>query len=104
MRLGIRLGARGCQRVKEPLRKVPGICPKSAAVVRRTRFLTLLCNALYKRGSGSRVLPADHVTFSLGKKDSMMFKVEDFQSYGKEQFEGMQAIATAYGDYSKKSY
>jgi hypothetical protein len=34
----------------------------------------------------------------------MMFKVEDFQSYGKEQFEGMQAIATAYGDYSKKSY
>jgi hypothetical protein len=34
----------------------------------------------------------------------MMFKVEDFQNYGKEQFEGMQAIATAYGDYSKKSY
>ena len=33
-----------------------------------------------------------------------MFKVEDFQNYGKEQFEGMQAIATAYGDYSKKSY
>jgi phasin family protein len=34
----------------------------------------------------------------------MMFKVEDFQNYGKEQFEGIQAIATAYGDYSKKSY
>ena len=33
-----------------------------------------------------------------------MFKVEDFQGYGKEHFEGMQAIATAYGDYSKKSY
>jgi len=33
-----------------------------------------------------------------------MVKVEDIQSYGKEQFEGMQAIATAYGDYSKKSY
>jgi hypothetical protein len=34
----------------------------------------------------------------------MMFKVEDFQSYGKEQFEGVQAIASAYSDYAKKSY
>lgn len=33
-----------------------------------------------------------------------MFKVEDIQSYSKEQFEGIQAIATAYGDYTKKSY
>jgi phasin family protein len=43
-----------------------------------------------------------------------MFKVEDFQNYGKEHFEtvvnsattmqnGLQAIATAYGDYTKKS-
>ena len=45
----------------------------------------------------------------------MMFKVEDFQNYGKEHYEnavaaatslqsGLQAIATAYGDYTKKSY
>ncbi len=44
-----------------------------------------------------------------------MFKVEDFQNYGKEQYEhvmnsastvqnGLQAIATAYGDYTKKSF
>ena len=44
-----------------------------------------------------------------------MFKVEDFQNYGKEQFEtavatatgvqnGLSAIASAYGDYTKKSY
>jgi hypothetical protein len=44
-----------------------------------------------------------------------MFKVEDFQNYGKEQFEsvvasansvqnGLGAIASAYGDYTKKSY
>ena len=44
-----------------------------------------------------------------------MFKVEDFQNYGKEQFEqcvasatsvqhGLQAIASAYGDYTKKSF
>jgi hypothetical protein len=44
-----------------------------------------------------------------------MFKVEDIQNYGKEQYEtavaaatslqnGLQAIATAYGDYTKKSY
>ena len=45
----------------------------------------------------------------------MMFKVEDFQNYGKEQYEnavasattvqsGLSAIASAYGDYTKKSY
>ncbi len=37
-----------------------------------------------------------------------MFKVEDFQNYGKEHFEGFQnglhAIASAYGDYTKKSF
>ncbi len=51
---------------------------------------------------------------SLGK-DSMMVKVEDIQNYGKEHLEtvaasasnlqsGVQAIATAYGDYAKKSF
>jgi phasin family protein len=44
-----------------------------------------------------------------------MIKVEDFQQYGKEHLEsvvasattvqnGLQAIVTAYGDYTKKSY
>jgi phasin family protein len=41
---------------------------------------------------------------SVWEKDSMMFKIEDIQNYSKAQFEGIQAIATAYGDYSKKSY
>lgn len=44
-----------------------------------------------------------------------MFKVEDFQNYGKDQFDGvvasatslqngLSAIASAYGDYTKKSF
>ena len=44
----------------------------------------------------------------------MMFKIEDIQNYGKEQFDtaiasatdvqnGLNAIASAYGDYTKKS-
>jgi hypothetical protein len=44
-----------------------------------------------------------------------MFKVEDIQGYGKEQYEtavahattlqnGLSAIASAYGDYTKKSF
>lgn len=44
-----------------------------------------------------------------------MFKVEDFQNYGKEQLEslmasttnaqnGLTAIASAYGDYARKAY
>jgi hypothetical protein len=54
------------------------------------------------------------ILMQLGKGSSM-FKVEDFQQQGKEQFEaavasaktfsnGLQAIAAAYGDYSKKSF
>jgi hypothetical protein len=48
-------------------------------------------------------------------KDSIMIKVEDIQQYGKEHMEtvvasatnvqnGLQAIASAYGDYTKKSF
>ena len=44
-----------------------------------------------------------------------MFKVDDFQNYGKEQYEtamahatsmqnGLSALVSAYGDYAKKSY
>ena len=64
--------------------------------------------------SGGRDLPADRSTISLGKK-SIMVTVEDIQQYGKEQIEtvvasatslqnGLQAIANAYGDYTKKSF
>jgi phasin family protein len=48
-------------------------------------------------------------------KENIMVKVEDLQKYGKEQMEtlaasattlqtGFQAIATAYGDYTKQSF
>ena len=52
------------------------------------------------------IFPADqHI--SLGK-DIIVVKVEEIQQYGKEHFEtvqsGLQAIATAYGDYTKKSF
>src|ERR1700727_3234458 len=64
--------------------------------------------------SGGRDLPADCSNISLGKK-SIMVKVEDIQQYGKEHFDtvvaaattlqnGLQAIAGAYGDYTKKSF
>lgn len=65
-----------------------------------------------KGGLGSRDLPA---FISLGTRNSIMVKVEDIQQYGKEQLEtvvasattlqsGFQAIASAYGDYTKKSF
>src|SRR5262249_3345887 len=49
------------------------------------------------------------------EKGIIMFKIEDIQNYGKEQFEqavaaatgvqnGLQAIASAYGDYTKRSF
>jgi len=62
------------------------------------------------RGPGSRP-----VETPVWEKDFKMFKVDDIQNYGKEQFEtavatatgvqnGLHAIASAYGDYAKKSY
>ena len=53
--------------------------------------------------SGSRDLPANLSNISLGK-DSMMVKVEEIQQYGTSLQTGVQAIATAYGDYTKKSF
>jgi phasin family protein len=53
--------------------------------------------------SGSRDLPAYLSHISLGK-DSMMVKVEEIQQYGTSLQSGVQAIATAYGDYTKKSF
>jgi len=53
--------------------------------------------------------------YRLRRKEFIMVKVEDFQRYGKDQFEtavasatelqnGLQAIASAYGDYTRKSF
>ena len=64
--------------------------------------------------SAGRDVPAI-CTCSLGKDANKMVKVEDIQNYGKEHLEsvaasasnlqsGVQAIATAYGDYAKKSF
>jgi phasin family protein len=55
-------------------------------------FLTLLCGALYLEKN-----------ISLGK-DSMMVKIEEIQQYGTSLQSGVQAIASAYGDYTKKSF
>src|SRR3954447_14794551 len=56
---------------------------------------------------GSRGSSRKISTISLGK-DIIVVKVEEIQQYGKEHFEtvqsGLQAIATAYGDYTKKSF
>src|ERR1019366_4756746 len=52
---------------------------------------------------------------SVWERNSTMVKIEDIQQYGKEHLEtvaasaatlqnGFQAIATAYGDYTKKSF
>jgi hypothetical protein len=64
------------------------------------------------RASGAGVFPD---RLHQPGKDSIVVKVEDIQQYGKEHFEtlaasantlqgGFQAIATAYGDYAKKSF
>ncbi len=53
--------------------------------------------------SGSPALSADLSNDSLGK-NSIMVKIEEIQQYGSSLQHGFQAIATAYGDYTKKSF
>src|ERR1700712_4529454 len=78
-------------------------------------FLTSIVRCTIERHwSGSRG-PSRQISYiSLGK-DIIVVKVEEIQQYGKEHFEtvvasantlqsGIQAIATAYGDYTKKSF
>ena len=68
----------------------------------------------YKDGVRTPGPPAIGLHVQSGK-GLMMVKVEDIQNYGKEHLEsvaasasnlqsGVQAIATAYGDYAKKSF
>ena len=86
-----------------------------ALFVRRTIFVDFIVRCTYTNGcQGAGTSRQSVYTCSLGK-DSMMVKVEDIQNYGKEHLDsvaasasnvqsGVQAIATAYGDYAKKSF
>jgi len=75
------------------------------------KILDIYC-AVHYLGLGAT---RKHPGCAVWEKESTMFKVEDIQNYGKEQYEtavatatglqnGLQALATAYGDYGKKSY
>jgi phasin family protein len=65
--------------------------------------------------AGSRASRQINFHISLGRNPTIMIKVEDIQQYGKEHLDnvvasaatvqnGLQAIASAYGDYTKKSF
>jgi hypothetical protein len=80
-------------------------------LVRCTRFLTNIVRRT-KAASWSEI--SDTNDSHLGK-DATVVKIEEMQQYGKEQFEtavasaaslqqGVQAIATVVGDYTKKSF
>ena len=83
--------------------------------VHRTKLLTLLCVALYMKRSGGRDLPAGQRDISLGKDSLLWSKLKTFSSTAKNISKrsspppttlqtGFQAIASAYGDYTKKSF
>ena len=75
--------------------------------------MTMIVHCNYTRDRVRELGPPGLQT--VWEKESMIFKVEDFQEYGKQQFEsvvasatnaqnGLGAIATAYGDYARKAY
>src|SRR4051812_22742386 len=100
----IKVGGPGFQRVKQPLRFALHLDCAMHNIV------DFHCALHYVAGAGT--FPDQHISPG---KESVMVKVEDIQQYGKEHLEtvvasantlqsGLQAIATAYGDYAKKSF
>ena len=96
------------------MRYTRGRSLRNAAICASHKILDFYCALHYVRrcGQGAGSFRSNAQS---GKGTSKMFKVEDMQNYGKEQFEtvvatatgvqnGLQAIASAYGDYTKKSY
>jgi hypothetical protein len=108
-----RLGGRSFQKIKQPLLYPLPFAAKSPAFVRRTKIVDFIVRCtIYEQHYGAGI--SRPFTQQSGK-DSIMIKVEDMQQYGKEQLEtvvasattvqhGLQAIASAYGDYTKKSF
>jgi hypothetical protein len=99
--------------IKQPFRESTEFGEKSV-FVQCTNFLTAIVRRDIGRFTRKEPLMCG-VLRSSGKGDATMFKVEDIQNYGKEQLEqvvssassvqsGLHAIATAYGDYTKKSF
>ena len=75
-------------------------------------FIVQRTIGVIRQGAGTSRQIGSHI--SLGK-DAIVVKIEDIQQYGKEHLEtvvasattlqsGIQAIASAYGDYTKKSF
>ena len=109
----IRLGGRSFQKIKQPLHSPPVFTANPPDLCDATRFIDFIVRCTRVADVREPGLPADEFTQS--GKDSTMVKVEDIQQYGKEQLEtvvasattmqhGIQAIASAYGDYTKKSF
>ena len=79
------------------------------------KILDFYCASQYKISVRELGSPGSSFLHISPGKDSMMLKVEDMQQYGKEHLDtvvasattvqtGLQAIASAYGEYTKKSF
>jgi hypothetical protein len=93
----------------------PGFSVKLPYLCVAQQFLTLLCSAHILMDVREPGPPGNRFAPAVWERTPLMVKVEDIQNYGKEHLEsvaasasnlqsGVQAIATAYGDYAKKSF
>src|SRR6201991_1396259 len=110
---GIRLGGPSFQKIKQPLRNALVFAANSPRLCNAQISLTLLCDAVYAISAGRD--PLAHPFIHPVWEGFHMVRVEDIQQYGKEHLDtvvasattlqnGIQTIATAYGDYTKKSF
>jgi phasin family protein len=109
----IRVGGRSFQKIKQPLHML-----RCLALIQFICAMHKILDSIVrctKPETFREVGPPGRSVRHQSGKDSMMVKVEDIQQYGKEQLEtavasaatlqnGIQAIASAYGDYTKKSF
>ena len=110
----MRLGRRSFQRLKEPLHHPQLFWRKPALICASHKILDLYC-ALHYIAAASGAATSRQLSCTPVREGTPMIKVEDIQSYGKEHLEtvvasattvqnGLQAIASAYGDYTKRSF
>jgi hypothetical protein len=110
----VRLGCWSFQKLKEPLRHPPAIWCNPPAICALHKNLDLYC-ALHYIAAASGAATSRQQNCTPVREGTPMIKVEDIQSYGKDHLEtvvasattvqnGLQAIASAYGDYTKKSF
>jgi hypothetical protein len=111
-KFALRLGGRSFQKIKHALHRAVEIATNPVDLCNAPIALDLIVRCTIGGPSGRRTFR--QIT-SVWERTAPMLKIEEFQQYGKQQLDtvtasaasvqsGIHAIASAYGDYTRKSF